>query len=171
MQPLPKMTVEEFLLWAADRPGRYELDRGDVVAMVPERARHLVAKGNAYLALRRAVEWAGVPCSALPDGATVRIDRQTAFEPDALVYCGEPLPGDATEVPEPVVVVEILSLAGYFRLPSVRHYLLVDPERRLLIHHARGEGDLLATRILSEGTLALDPPGLAIAVGDLFAEA
>jgi Uma2 family endonuclease len=112
----------------------------------------------------------------------VRIDRHTSFEPDALVYCGPRLPDDAVEVPEPVLVVEILppstahrdigaKLAGYFRLPSVRHYLIVDPDRRLLIHQARGEGDLLATRIVSEGPLVLRPPGIELDMGELFATA
>jgi Uma2 family endonuclease len=180
--PKARMTVDEFLVWAEGRPGRYELEAGEVVAMAPERTRHLVAKGDAYLALRRSVERARVPCFALPDGATVRIDRHTSFEPDALVYCGPRLPDDAIEVPEPVIVVEILSpstahrdigakLAGYFRLPSVRHYLIVDPDRRLLIHQARGEGDLLATRIVSEGPLVLRPPGIELDMGELFATA
>jgi Uma2 family endonuclease len=60
----------------------------------------------------------------------VRIDETTAHEPDAVVYCGPRLPASAIEVPNPVIVVEVLSsssrhidaqikLAGYFRLPSV----------------------------------------------------
>ena len=178
----PAMTVDEFLSWAAHRPGRYELDAGEVVAMAPERTRHLVAKGDAYVALRRAIERTGLACFALPDGATVRIDRHTSFEPDALVYCGPRLPDDTIEIPEPVLVVEILSpstahrdvsakLAGYLRLPSIRHYLIVDPDRRLVLHHARGEGNLIATRIVSEGALVLHPPGIELAVDDLFATA
>ena len=82
---------------------------------------------------------------------TVRIDRDTAHVPDALVHCSPPLPDAAIEVPDPVLLVEVLSpstrpvdasakLAGYFRLPSVRHYLIADPDKRLLVHHARGEG-------------------------------
>ena len=43
----------------------------------------------------------------------VRIDETTAYEPDALVYCGEKLSPSAIEVPEPVIVVEVL-------LPSSR---------------------------------------------------
>jgi hypothetical protein len=30
-----------------------------------------------------------------------------------------------------------MKLAGYFRLPSVAHYLVVDPDKPLFIHHAR----------------------------------
>lgn len=174
------MTVDEFLVWAEGRGGRYELDAGVVVAMSPERNRHLVAKGAAFVALRQAVSAAGLDCIVLPDGATVRVETHVAYEPDALVYCGPELPGDTIEFPLPVIVVEVLSpatahrdlsvkLAGYFRVESVRHYLVVDPDRRLVIHHARGEGDLIATRIVSSGALTLDPPGLILEVADLLA--
>jgi Uma2 family endonuclease len=118
----------------------------------------------------------------MPDGMTVRISARMAFEPDALVYCGERLPPGAIEVPSPVIVVEVLSegteardhgvkLAGYFSLPSLAHYLILDPERRTAIHHKRGQGEVIETRILMTGPLRLDPPGLEIAVEALFAPA
>ena len=59
-------------------------------------------------------------------------------------------------------------LRGYFTVASVQHYLIVDPEKQLLIYHARGEGDSLQTRLLSGGELHLDPPGLSIAVPSFF---
>jgi Uma2 family endonuclease len=110
---------------------------------------------------------------------TVRIDETTAYEPDALVYCGEKIPPTAIEVPNPVIVVEVLSpstrqfdasikLAGYFRLPSVAHYLIVDPIEPMMVHHWRGRGDDITTRVVTEGIIALDPPGLEIAVADIY---
>ncbi len=38
--PTPRMTVEEFLAWAEDQPGRHELIRGEVIAQAAERAAH-----------------------------------------------------------------------------------------------------------------------------------
>ncbi len=115
----------------------------------------------------------------LPDGMTVRVDETTAYEPDALVYCGAKLPPRAVEVPDPVIVVEVLSpstrrvdasakLAGYFRLPSVSHYLIVDPNKPVIINHARRSGDVIATRIVTDGTIALDPPGMNLRVSDIY---
>lgn len=175
--PAP-MTVDEFLVWAEGRPGRYELDGGTVIAMSPESVGHLEAKASAYDTLRAAIADAGVPCHALPDGATVRVDAGTAYEPDAMVYCGPRLPRRAIEIPNPVIVVEILSpstgrhdrsgkLVGYFAVPSLHHYLIVDADRRAVIHHAR-RGDEIATRILRGGSLRLDPPGLDLTIEDLF---
>ena len=46
-QSKQRMTVQEFLAWAAAQPrGRYELVRGEVVAMAPERARHNLVKAG-----------------------------------------------------------------------------------------------------------------------------
>ena len=179
--PAGRMNVDEFVAWALDRPGRYELEAGRVVAMAPERTRHAETKFRVQSALADAIRDAGLPCRMLPDGMTVRIADDRAYEPDALVYRGPRLPGDAVEVPAPVLVVEVLSpgtanrdasakLAGYFTVPSIAHYLIVDPESRVVVHHARGEGDLIATRIASAGALHLAPPGLALDITNLFGE-
>jgi Uma2 family endonuclease len=50
----------------------------------------------------------------------------------------------------------------------VRHYLIVDPDKRLIVHHARGEGDVIMTRIVRDGTLRLDPPGIELAAAEIF---
>jgi len=173
------MTVDQFLAWAPGQRGRYELFSGVAYAMSPERAGHAETKHAVAKALASAIARAKLACWTLPDGMTVRVDRHTAHEPDALVYCGAKLPSDALEVPEPVIVVEVLSpstrhidasakLAGYFRLPSVFHYLIVDIDNRLVIHHARSEGDVISTRILQTGVLDLSPPGFKVSVAKLF---
>ncbi len=177
--PQNKMTVDEYLAWAEGQEGRFELYAGVVYAMVPERAGHAHVKYAAQTALLNGIRKAAAPCHMLPDGMTLRIDHDTAHEPDALVYCGPRISDAVVEVPNPVIVVEVLSpstrhvdasakLAGYFRIASVRHYLILDPDKRLVIHHARGKEDAIATRILSDGTLHVDPPGIDVAVRDLF---
>jgi len=167
------MTVDEFLAWAEENPGRYELSEGEVYAMSPERLEHAHTKFAVQSALLEAIRKAGVSCHMVPDGATVRVSEKTAYEPDALVYCGARKPGNSIEVSDPVIVVEVLSpgtrhidnaakLSGYFCIASVFHYLIIDIEKRLILHHARSEGDHLITRIVREGALALDPPGIAL---------
>jgi Uma2 family endonuclease len=174
------LTADEFIAWALEQPrGRWELVRGEVVAMAPERIGPARAKLAAVNALAASIRTGGLPCEAIVDGVAVRIDEATVYEPDALVRCGDPLPGDAVAVLDPVIVVEVLSpssraidsgvkLTDYFRLPSLRHYLVVNPTARLLTHHRRDEGGDIVTRILGEGTLLLDPPGLRLAVTDLL---
>jgi Uma2 family endonuclease len=185
-QPGPeRMTSREFVEWARRQPGRprYELVAGELVAMSPERVSHNRVKLDVALALRRAVEAAGLPCQVFTDGMAVEIDEDTTYEPDATVRCGESLPDDAVVVPDPLIVVEVVSpssggvdsgakLADYFRLPSVRHYLIVRPRQLTVVHHRRGNlgpGGPLETRILRTGALRLEPPGVELALADLFA--
>ena len=56
-----------------------------------------------------------------------------------------------------------------FRVPDVQHYLIVDPDQRLVIHHERGEGTVVTTRIMHEGSIRLDPPGIELAIVDFYA--
>ena len=176
--PKMRMTVDEYLAWTEEQPARYELLDGAIFAMSPEGAGHAERKAAVHAALLAGIRARGLACYALPDGMTMRICDVTAYEPDALVYCGTKLPPSAVEVPNPVIVVEVLSstrhidlsakLADYFCLPSIAHYLIVDPGKSRIVHHARGAGDTILTRIVSEGSITLDPPGLAIALADIY---
>ena len=179
--PKQKMTVAEFLPWAlAQTAGRYELVRGEVVAMAPERARHNIVKMNVARALQDAVRCAGLPCIVFTDGITVVVDKDTSYEPDAVVQCGASVDLDSLVCDKPMIVVEVTSpssektdaagkLADYMTLASVRHVLIVDPVRTLVVHHARGEGGEIATRLCRSGdTLDLKPPGLTVSAAELF---
>ena len=73
------------------------------------------------------------------------------------------------EVNDPVIVVEVISPSSrgvdparsspaYFSLPSVRHYLIVDTDKRVVIHHHRdGKRSGSASAIVREDQLSLDP--------------
>jgi Uma2 family endonuclease len=180
------MTTDEFLLWAERREGRWELHDGIPVmisdapaAMSPDRLIHTRTKGIAFLALTDSLKRGGLPCEAFTGGLVVELDAQTAFEPDASVVGGPRRSDDTIVISDPIIVVEVLSpstaamdhgrkLSGYFSLPSVEHYLILDPERRVVIHHKRGQGDAIETRVLSQGSAKLDPPGFAVAVEAMF---
>jgi Uma2 family endonuclease len=179
--PPTRMSVDEFLVWSEGQEGRWELYNGVAYAMAPERVRHGTVKYAVQKALERGIAAAGLGCHMQPDGATVRVNAHTAHEPDALVYCGEKLPGDAIEVPAPVIVVEVaspstrridasLKLKGFFALASVHHYLIVDPEKLPLIHHQRQADGTILTHLVGSGPLVLDPPGLAFDVAELGIE-
>jgi Uma2 family endonuclease len=169
---------EAFRRWYDAQPiGRYERVDGRIVAMAPERGAHLRVKGAIFKALDRAVTFAGVPCQALPDGATVETG-DSDYEPDALVNCGEPMADDAIAAPHPVIIVEVLSpgtastdtggkLADYFRVPSVAHTLIVHPTRRVVTHHRRADAGI-ETRIVVSGPIAMAPPGIVITVEEIY---
>jgi Uma2 family endonuclease len=181
--PKHKMTADEYLAWAETLPreaGRYELWDGDVIVRHgpagfenSERAQHWKAKHALYRALHDAVKRAGLPCHAAGEGPSVRISDHRLVEPDALVYCGPEVPRWMLEVSNPLIVAEVLSPStrnfdmgdkrrGYFTLASLHHYLIVDPDRALLIHHRRGSGAEPETEIVNGPRLRLDPPGLDV---------
>lgn len=177
----PGLTADEFIAWAMEQPrGRYELVGGEVVAMAPERVEHARVKLAVVNALNLGIAGRGRACEAMIDGVSVRIDDHTVYEPDVLLRCGDRIPGEATEVSDPVVVVEVVSpstraidsgakLTDYFRLASLRHYLVVGIDARAVVHHRRNEAGDIATQILRAGALALDPPGIAVEVEVFFA--
>ena len=176
----PKMTVDEFLVWAMARPGKFELIDGVVYQMSPERLRHLRTKGAAYVALLTALKTTSADLHAVPDGATIRINETTAFEPDALVF-SRPLPnGDSIEISTPVIVIEVISpssrkgdtgfkMPGYFSVAGVCHYVVLEADKKTIIHYRRLSENKVETNILNAGILCLDPPGLEIPVADFFA--
>ncbi len=181
--PKDKMTFDEFMTWYETAEGRWELHNGvpvrkhDPTKGQAERARHARAKHRVVQTLSEAIAKAGLDCEALPDGMTVRVSDEIAYEPDALVYCGERIADEAIVVPDPVIIVEVLSpstaykdltdkLADYFSLPSLAHYLVIDPVHGQITHHYRA-GKEIAARIIppkTAETLTLDPPGLTLAL-------
>ena len=175
------MTVQEFLTWAAAQPrGRYELVRGEVVAMAPERARHNLVKAAVFRALSDAVARAALPCTVFTDGMTVVIDNEHSREPDAAVQYSVAVDLDSMILEAPFIVVEVTSpsserdgtgdkLVEYFSVASIRHYLIVNPEKSVVIHHGRNDTRDISTRIVSDGEISLYPPGMAVSVKDFLA--
>jgi Uma2 family endonuclease len=178
--PKTRMKVPEFLAWAEKQPeGRYELVDGEIVAMAPERVRHNLVKLAVARALEDAVKLVGLPCMVFTDGVAVVINDETTREPDASVQCGVKADLDSMTIEAPLIVVEVTSpsserhdsharLIEYFSLPSIRHYLIVIPEKRVVVHHQRDPRGEIATRIAREREIALDPPGISVAVDALL---
>ncbi|HEY1934519.1 MAG TPA: Uma2 family endonuclease [Acetobacteraceae bacterium] len=176
-----RLTREEYHRWVEHQPKRYERIAGEPVAMSPERAQHVRVKARVWAALDRAIREAGLDCEALADGITIEVDADTDYEPDAVVNGGPRLSADTTVATNPVIVVEVLSpttqsidssdkLADYFRVPSIQHYLILRARRPEIIHHWRA-GTGIVSRVVNIGTILLDPPGISIDAGEIYAAA
>jgi Uma2 family endonuclease len=136
------MNVNDFLAWAETQDkGRYELIRGEIVAMAPERAEHAQAKRRAANALEAAIQRVGVNCEAFVDGLAVKIDEETSYEPDALVNCGEPVARDSMIAPNPVVVVEVGRLLSPAKLEPLLNCGPWAPTYRALSTATKRSGD------------------------------
>ena len=178
--PKVRMNVDEFLAWSERQPDdRYELVDGEVVAMTRDTVRHNRTKGASYLALYNAVRAAGLPCEVFIDGVGVAINAKTLRIPDVVIQCGAEPDSMAMVIESPLIVVEVVSpsserddidtkLMDYFSVASIRHYLIVFSERRAVVHHQRNERGTIDTRIVADGDIALDPPGLSVSIAALL---
>ena len=176
-QPGP-MNADEFLAWCEGQTGRHELHDGVVQAMAPGTSQHALTKLHIAMRLDAEIRRKGLSCIVYPDGIGVRPKPDTVYEPDALVRCGPPLQDDITIIPDPLIVVEVaspstqafdagLKLENYFLLPSLRHYLIVRPKAQVVVHYERRENGPILTRIIRDGRVSLDPPGIEL--NDVFA--
>jgi Uma2 family endonuclease len=198
--PIQRMNAEDFMIWAEAQPreaGKFELWDGEVIMtrgpsdgppeLQSERSQHWDVNGIIFAAFREAIKQAKLPCHAVVDGASVELATlgQTAkgedrvVVPDVLVYCGPKVRRDEMAVPNPLIVVEVLSpgtanfvatgkMDGYFKHPSIQHYLVVNADKPLVVHHQRGADEVWSTRIVSSGRLILDPPGLDVDLTEFF---
>jgi Uma2 family endonuclease len=178
------MTVAEFLAWRADLSddAPYELVGGQPVRLMsPTNIRHARIQRNASEALRRAVAKAGVPCEVFDAGPGVAIsmDGDECRIPDVLMTCADAIDESAYLVPAPVIVVEVASKSTrladvndkvefYSGIGSIRHYLVIEQDQRRVVYHGRGPSGGLEPNILRQGNITLDPPGITLALADLY---
>ncbi len=173
------MTAEEFAIWAEARPGKHwELFDGKPRMQQSQTWGHQEAVMALYRLLYAAIRDGKLDLFVGSQGLVVKSGPRTAFEPDVVVFSGRIAKTDII-VPEPLIVVEVLSpsterkdltvkLAGYFDVPAVEHYLIADWEAAELIHYRRAGNAIAKPVILREGVLTLDPPGIGIALADIF---
>ena len=160
----PRMTVEEFQAWDDGTDTRYELVGGEVFAMAPPAPAHGVVAFN----LRREIGTRlRPPCRGIME-AGVRIpDRDDAYyQADLAVSCS-PIASDASHVPDPVVIIEVLSpstnahdratkLSDYRTIPSVQEIALVSSTAiRAELWHRTAEGWGVTDLVGSDAALRL----------------
>lgn len=165
-----------FYQWVEAQPkGRFERLGGEVIPMSPERWEHARLKMEIWRALDAAL--AGHPsCRVVPDGMTVAVDDDTDFEPDVAIHCGDPIPRASLVIPNPVVVIEVLSpstrridttikVEKYLKVAS--HYLVFRADRAEVVHWPRGA----AAPARPTGTVLLDPPGIMLDLAAIYRRA
>ena len=177
-----EMDVDVFLAWAAGREGRWELRDGQPVhdgagarASCPYQSTRRKRRLKAAIRMRRAT----MPhVSRWDDGEDHQPARLSSRTPSSSAR--RPADLNTMEIPNPIIVVEVLSpstaaddhgvkLDGYFSLPSVAHYLILDADRRVMIWHRRGGAGAIETRVVRDGVIRLDPPGFEAEAAAFFA--
>jgi Uma2 family endonuclease len=173
------MTAEEFVAWAEKRPEKHwELFDGVPQLQQSQNWGHARHVWTLFRLLDDAIKASGLKLFIGTRGIVVKAGPNAAFEPDVVVFSRQMNDHDII-VPQPVIAAEVLSpsterkdltvkLAGYFNVPSIEHYAIVDWEEQELIHHRRAGAGLAPPSILKAGTLKLDPPGIEIELADIF---
>ncbi|WP_243018977.1 Uma2 family endonuclease [Simplicispira sedimenti] len=148
--PQPFFDAQAYLAWEAEQSTKHEYHDGEVFAMAGASDAHVTVAGNVYMALRNHLR--GSPCSVFISDMKLRVEEDNAFfYPDIFVTCAESDRGHSHSKSAPVLVVEVLSpatsaydrgakFAAYRKLPTLREYALIDPER-LSLDLFRREGD------------------------------
>ena len=180
MSALPdlRMTLDEYLDWEETQVERHEFHRGEVFAMVGGRRVHGVVVSN--LARELGNQLKGSRCRVFSEGMKLQVGDDTILYPDVLVTCDR---GDlSTEriFRAPVFVTEVLSpstqgydrsakFALYRRVPSLREYLLVDPDTRRVEAFRRNDAGQWVLHDMS-GTDALEAAsiGCRVAMAEVF---
>ncbi len=154
------ISIADYLAGELESPVKHEYLRGVVHAMAGARNRHHEVATNLLVSVGFRLR--GKPCRPCNSDTKVGIQlpTQTRFDyPDAMIVCNPNLP-DETIHDRPVVVVEVLSDAtrridegekrdAYLTIPTLIFYLLIDPNRPLVIAYRRGEQGF--TREVIEG--------------------
>ena len=152
-EPAPRaMSADDFMSWSDGSDTRYELVGGMVVAMAPPTYVHGIIVGNAYAAIRTALE-TRASCQAAVE-AGIRLDEANQYRADVAASCADP--AGVLYVPDPFLIVEVLSestwrddigpkLRSYIELPSVREIWLVDSRERWVQVWRRAEESWIVT--------------------------
>jgi Uma2 family endonuclease len=129
-------TLEEFLAWEREQPQRYERVSGVIRIMTGGTIDHNRITRNVADAIWRRLR--GGECEVFTSDVKVVTPAGDVMYPDVVVACGD-IPGKATMLDAPVVIVEVLSENtaerdhgrkrwAYQTIPSLRHYVLVDQD-------------------------------------------
>ncbi len=172
------MTVAEFLIWEDGTDTRYELMDGRPVAMAPVTAGHSIIAVNLGHALRSRLK---APCYAGGEAGVARPDRDDMFyEADLVVSCTPVTPGTAV-IPDPVVVIEVLSPStvehdrgrkayDYRRIPSVQEIALVASEQRHVEIWRRRGAKWEVEDLIGDAALELEAVGVAVPFAAIYAD-
>jgi Uma2 family endonuclease len=169
------MSLDEFLAWERKQPERYEFANGVVTMMTGGSAAHATISMNIAFALRGALRGSG--CRPFNSDMKVSANGSIRY-PDVSVTC-QPIAGTDDIVPEPVVVIEVVSRStervdrghkkiDYFATPSIRQYAIVEQDERLIDLYTRTENGWVNEVIAGDGILGLSSIGVELPLNAIY---
>lgn len=185
VDPIQRMTPEEYLAFERQSPEKHEYWGGEIFAMSGASERHNVIALNIGTELN--LQLRGRPCRVYANDMRVAPDALGPFAyPDVVALCGEPrlLDGERDTLLNPAVIVEVLSptteafdrgdkFESYRRIESLATYLLVSQGRMRIERFERQPDDhwLLSDYTLPEQEVELPSIGCKLALAAVYDKA
>jgi Uma2 family endonuclease len=173
-----RMTIAEFLSWDDGTDTPHELIEGRPVAMAPVAPSHPIIVVNLSHMFRSRLKAPGYAGSKAGIEHPGRDD--TFYEADIVVSSTPITPGTAA-IPDPVVVVEVLSPStiehdrgrkayDYRRIPSVQETVLVASEQRHVEVWRRRGANWEVEDLIGDAALELETVGVKVAFAAIYAD-
>lgn len=175
---LPSLSADDYLEGELKSDIRHEFVNGEVYAMAGAGEVHNLIAGNVFSRLRAATR--GGPCRVFIFDMKVRVAAWNAFYyPDILLTC-DPSDTQSYFKERPCLIVEVLSpstegidrrekMLAYRTLPSLREYVLISCDERLIEVYRRGEDEAWSVETLGEGDLLrLECAGVSMTLDEVY---
>lgn len=175
-------TIAEYLEIEDKSDIRHEYIEGEIVAMTGGTTNHNLVAGNIYLALRLALK--GTNNIVYIENVRLFISEFDIFTyPDVMIIAGQPIyyGNSKTTVTNPIVLIEVLSNSTrdydlgrkfeYYRsLESLQEYVLVEPEKTLIMVYRRNNDKHWSLEIYdnSSDLFRLESSGVEMSLLDIY---
>lgn len=174
------MSVEEFLIWEAEQPERWEFIGGEAFAMAGGSDVHNTISLNIAFALRSALK--ATRCNVFMTDMRLRLAADDAvFYPDVFVTCAEADRSRRQHKEEPALIAEVLSpsteaydrgqkFAAYRRFPGLQTVLFLAQDQAHVECYTRSAtGGWLLTEVSGDNAaLHLPALGFDLALTELY---
>ena len=169
------MSLDEFLAWEREQPECHEYFDGVICMMTGGSLDHSTIASKLWSVLDSKLR--GTGCRPFRGDAKVIANNGLRY-PDLSVTCS-PVTGGDDIVPEPVIVVEILSPSteredrgrkkfDYFATPSIRQYVIVEQDERRVELYTRTETAWIDEIITGDAVLNLVAIGVEIDLDTIY---
>lgn len=185
--PQRQLTIEQYLELEHDAPIRHDLV-GGFRHPVPETSpRHDRIVDNIYRTLVEIAEWLAEntedtdnpPCRIMTRTVNLLAFMDAVYYPDVMVVCGAE-PDEHGIEHAPCLLVEVMTpghetidqmekWGAYNRIPSLRMYLVVDPDRRRVERHLRtSKGVWLHAVDVDDGEFSIPCPRSYLRLDEIY---
>ena len=149
-QPIPLLTLEEYLALDAASEHKWEYEDGRVYCLAGTTNDHAAIVSSLAAALDLAI--GKHPCRILTESPRVIVAARKHYYPDLVVSCDERERGKDAAVHYPLLVAEVLSpsaeqhdkgakLFAYQQIQTIENIVLIAANERLAIVYERVPGD------------------------------